>query len=153
MPIKTLAIQIWVFCPSVMAEDPRPGRGSSLQALADVQLAGLVRGELAVRRQVSQAELLERREELLGGPPFLVGSGLPDGHHVQAVVVRAGRPGEQAVDVRGRVVLGRDRAEILDGAALGGGDVYAPRADASPPLAAPSSPRMFGTCKLAVLAR
>jgi hypothetical protein len=114
---------------------------------------GLVLGELAVRRQVSQSERLERGEELLGGPPFLMRSGLPDGHHVQAVVVRAGRPGEQALDVLGRVVLGRDRAEVVDGAALGGGDVYAPRADASPPLAAPSSPRMFGTCKLAVLAR
>ena len=49
--------------------------------------------------------------------------GLPHGHHVQAVLVRAGRPGEQAVDVLGRVVPGRDRAEVFDAHALGAGDV------------------------------
>ena len=37
---------------------------------------------------------------------------------LQAVLVRAGRPGEQAVEVLGRVVLGGDRAEMLDGDAL-----------------------------------
>src|ERR1700690_2728492 len=43
-----------------------------------------------------------------------MGLGLPHGHHVEPFVVRAGRPGEQAVDVLGRVVLGGDRAEAVD---------------------------------------
>ena len=86
-------------------------------AIPDVQLAGFVPGELAVRRHVSQCERLERGEELLGGPTFLMRAGLPDAHHVQAVVVRAGRPAEQAVDVLGRLVLSRDLAEVLDGTA------------------------------------
>jgi hypothetical protein len=36
------------------------------------------------------------------------------GHHVEPAGVRAGRPGEQSVDVLGRVVLGGDRAEAVD---------------------------------------
>src|SRR5580698_4711962 len=81
---------------------------------ADVELVRVVLGELHVRCHIGHAERLERGEELLGGPPVLVGLGLPHGHHVESVLIRAGRPGEQAVDVLGRVVLGGDRAEAVD---------------------------------------
>jgi len=72
---------------------------------ADVQFVRVVLGDLHVRRHIGHAERLERGEELLGSPPVLVRLGLPHGHHVEPVLVRAGRPGEQAVDVLGRVVL------------------------------------------------
>ena len=81
---------------------------------ADVQFVRVVLGELRIRRHIGHAERLERGEELLGGPPVHMGLGLPHGHHVEPVLVRAGRPGEQAVDVLGRVVLGGDRAEAVD---------------------------------------
>ncbi len=58
---------------------------------ADVELVGVVLGELHVRRHVGHAERLERGEELLGSPPVHVGLGLPHGHHVEPVLVRAGR--------------------------------------------------------------
>jgi hypothetical protein len=45
-----------------MSEDPRSGRGSSVGALADVQLAGLVLGELAVRRHVGRETRLHTVE-------------------------------------------------------------------------------------------
>jgi hypothetical protein len=72
---------------------------------ADVQFVRVVLGELHVRCHIGHAERLERGEELLGGPPVLVGLGLPHGHHLEPVVVRAARPGEQAVDVLGRLCL------------------------------------------------
>jgi len=53
-----------------------------------------------------QAERLERREELLSPEAVGVRLGVPDGHHVQAALIRAGQPGDQAVGVLGRVVLG-----------------------------------------------
>src|SRR5579862_1335137 len=100
------------------------GRAEWSGCSADVELAGAVLGELAVRQHaLGHTELLEYGEELFGCKPFLVRLGLPDGHHVEAALVRAGRPGEQAVDVLRRVVLGGDRAEVLDGDALRLGDV------------------------------
>src|SRR5580704_3731722 len=81
---------------------------------ADVQFVRVVLGELHVRRHIGHAERLERGEELLSAPPVHMGLGLPHGHHVEPVLVRAGRPGEQTVDVLGRVVLGGDRAEAVD---------------------------------------
>src|ERR1700688_1206985 len=89
-------------------------RASRVRRSADVQFVRVVLGELHVRRHIGHAERLERGEELLGGPPAHMGLGLPHGHHVQPVLVRAGRPGEQAVDVLGRVVLGGDRGEAVD---------------------------------------
>jgi hypothetical protein len=68
----------------------------------DVQFVRVVLGELHVRRHIGHAERLERREELLGSPPVHMSLGLPHGHHVEPVLVRAGRPGEQSVDVLGR---------------------------------------------------
>src|ERR1700721_522496 len=90
-----------------------PGQGR-VRCSADVQFVRVVFGELHVRRRIGHTERLERGEELLGGPPVHMGLGLPHGHHVEPVLVRAGRPREQAVDILGRVVLGGDRTEALD---------------------------------------
>ena len=41
--------------------------------LPDIELVGVVLGELGVRHHVGHAERLEGGEQLLSGPPFLVG--------------------------------------------------------------------------------
>ena len=62
----------------------------------------------------------ERREQLPGPVPVRVRLQLPHGHHAG---VRAGRPGDQAVDVLERVGLGDNLTEVVDRVTGCGGDV------------------------------
>jgi len=110
--------------PRMMAEDPRPGRDprfgvsgcNSSPVSYSGELAGF-RGSQPVRAPGTRGRAARR------ATPFLMRSGLPDGHHVQAVVVRAGPPNERRRCPGARCAW-PETVRKSSMVRLGGGDVY-----------------------------
>jgi len=90
---------------------PRPVNSGVLRP--EVELVRVVVGHL--HHVGAHPGFLECREQLLGYVPVGVRLRLPHGHHLQAAGVRAGRPGDQAVEVLGRAGLGCVQPQDLPG--------------------------------------